>query len=661
MGIFADSIRSLAPETKAQAVGSMVPTWQAGVPQYPVNTHAYERLVRQGYLADEIVYAAVEAVARTASMARFSAFRTSGKLAEQLDSHPALALLDHPNKFLSSFNLWANTVTHLQVAGNAYWEKVRSASGKVVELWLLRPDRIRIIPHAKNYIAGYEYRLGSMSYTLDAKDVVHFRTRHLLDDYYGLPPLAILTGRADLSVWSREFALSFFRNSGVPSGLLNIMRQVNEQERELIRQRFRQNYGGPQGWHNMLVLDNGEATYTQMGLPLDKLMAKDLDESNEARICAALGVPPSVVGTRIGMSSSSYANRKSDVENWWESTLSPMYGDMASQYFLGITDDFPDLDHFEADTSNVPALAQDEDALHNRVRSDFTAGLLTREEARLILDYPEEPVAPGFYLIAATMIETPSDRTVEDLHDELDAAAEAAAAPPPAPVLPDGTPAATPALPAPADDKKPADGKPAPAAAADAKKPAAKPAAGKKTIGGYEYASTQINLTDDLVKLLAAWRDENLDPDDLAEGGEEDEPHITVKYGLLPSVTLKQLRTALAGESPVGLQFGLTSTFAAGDSGVPLYVAVVSPELNWLHILLTTAVPNVEAFGAYVPHVTLAYIKPSAIAKYIGVKTPLFGMYVWMEDLTFSNTNGDKSIIHLSSYSDSTIGMPSAW
>src|SRR5262249_35680355 len=152
--------------------------------------------------------------------------------------------------------------------------------------WLLRPDRVRVIPDRTKFIGGYQYWLGAEPDILPAEDIIQPRLRNPADDYYGLPPLAVVAGRVDTDHWARSFTRAFFTNDGVPSGLLNVQRAVNKQERDLLRSQWRNELAGPSGWHSIGVVDGTQATYTPMGLPLGArgIALPELDEILEARI-----------------------------------------------------------------------------------------------------------------------------------------------------------------------------------------------------------------------------------------------------------------------------------------------------------------------------------------------------------------------------------------
>lgn len=419
MGILADTLKAMVP-SRSVAVGATIPTWQDGVPQY--QRESFFRFVEEGYSKNELVYGCVEALSTSAAEPRMAAYRKTSKKPEQLDNHPLLDLLERPNPFMSRFGLWAGVMMFRAIAGNAYIEKVRSRAGQVVQLWLLRPDRVRVIPDAQTYIRGYQYEIGEHKDFIPAENIIHVKTRSASDDYYGMPPLAVAAGRTDVDNFMRQFTGSFFQNAGVPSGLLNIMRTVSEQEREMIQQRYRSQYGGPAGWHRLMVIDGEQATYQQMGMPLGErgLVMPELDAIDEARIAMCFGVPLSILGAKLGMASSSYANRKADQEFFWDNTLAPIYRDLAAAITMGLVPEFDGLDYVEFDLSDVRALQEDQDAKHKRARDDMLAGGITREEFRVETGRDAEPDPKHTWVLPAALVVEPVTPEPEPENDGAD-------------------------------------------------------------------------------------------------------------------------------------------------------------------------------------------------------------------------------------------------
>lgn len=399
MGLIADMAGALArviPERKI-AIGATVPTWESGTPQYPRGS--YWRFSTEGYGANELVYASIEELCSSASEPRIAAVAKTAKGPEKVKDHEVLDLFEHPNPFMSRVQFIATIVMYRSIAGNAYIEKVRSAAGKVVELWPLRPDRMFVIPDAQKHIRGYEYRLGAETFFIDAGDVIHTKTRNPTDDWYGLSPMAVAAGRIDTDNAARAFTFAFFRNAGVPAGMLTLTKTVGAAERQMIRDRFRGETGGMSA-HSLMVLDNTEATYTPMGLPLGDrgLVLPDLDEISEARIPMVWGVPLELIGARLGMIHGNRSTMKEARAGFWDETLTPIYEEIGSDLSLGLTGEYDGFDYLEFDLSTVKALQEDQDSKHTRIRADAAAGLISVQEARV--DLGREPdFEPGAILI----------------------------------------------------------------------------------------------------------------------------------------------------------------------------------------------------------------------------------------------------------------------
>jgi hypothetical protein len=139
----------------------------------------------------------------------------------------------------------------------------------------------------------------------------------------------------------------------------------------------------------------------------------ELTEINEARVVAPFGVPLQLIGTRLGMQTK-YSNWKEARESFWQETLLPLYAEIAAKLSAGLQPDFAGFDYLEFDYSKVQALAEDEDAKHNRLRADLQAGGITREEFRIAIGYPPEAESTDRYLISSSIEERAADAEVPE-------------------------------------------------------------------------------------------------------------------------------------------------------------------------------------------------------------------------------------------------------
>lgn len=401
MGLIAETFGALAGILPARkvAVGAAVQTWEHGTPQQ--QRESYYRYALEGYSGNEVVFACIEELATSAAEPRLVAVRKTKDGTEQLHDHEVLRLFERPNPFTSGYDLIAGVIMYHAVAGNAYLEKVRSRAGKVVELWPLRPDRMFVVPDETRHIGGYDYRLGSLLHRFDARDVIHLKTRNPLDDWYGMPPTRPAAARIDTANAMREFTAAFFRNAGVPSGLLSIEKQVGAAEAQMIRDRFRGDYGGAAGWHNLLVLANqGTVSYTPMGLPLGErgLVMPELDEIIDAKTAMVFGVPLELIGARLGMIHGNRSTMKEARASFWDETLVPRYRELAATLTTALQPEYGDFDYLEFDLSTVKALQEDENARTDRVLKQMHGGAISLQEART--DLGKDPsFPPGAILV----------------------------------------------------------------------------------------------------------------------------------------------------------------------------------------------------------------------------------------------------------------------
>lgn len=406
MGLIAEAFstaRGFLPERKI-AVGAAINTWEAGNPQQ--QKQSYYRFAMEGYSLNELVFACVEELSTSAAEPRLMAVRKTAKGPEQIKDHPVLDLFERPNPFTSRYQLIAALIMYRAVAGNAYLEKVRSGAGKLVELWPLRPDRVWVVPDPVQHVGGWLYRIGADEYRMAARDVIQSKTRNPLDDWYGLPPLAVAAQRVDTDNFMRAFTGAFFRNAGVPAGLLTIEKQVGAAERQMIADRFRNETGGPGGWHSLLVLGGagaggtGQVTYTPMGMPLGErgLVLPELDEISESRIPMVFGVPLELIGARLGMVHGNRSTTKEARASFWDETLAPLYQEIAADLTNGLVDEYGDFDYLEFDLSTVKALQEDESAKVDRVVKKVQAALASVQEGRAELGYEPE-YEPGAILV----------------------------------------------------------------------------------------------------------------------------------------------------------------------------------------------------------------------------------------------------------------------
>lgn len=362
----------------------IVSLWQKNRPLPQAGDYA--KFANEGYRYNLIVHACVKEIARSAAEPDLvcESIRGNGEPTRLPETHDLVRLLARPNPEQSQFELLERLVIHQQVSGNAYLHKVRDNAHRVRELWTLRPDRVRIVPGDQGRIARYEYKVGETWNAVPTEDVIHFPLPDPLDDYYGLSPLVPAARAIDLDNNAYDFLRAFFLNAGTPHGILKLKQKASKEQRALLKQLWKEEHAGLSGWHNLSVLDQ-DADYQTIGAGPDKLSLGPIFEESEARICAALGVPPIIVGTRLGLLRSTMANYEAAVRQLWQQTLKPTYTRIGDKLSLNLANEYGDDVWIRFDLDAIEALQESQDMKRKWAIDGWNAGLMTKNEARKVV------------------------------------------------------------------------------------------------------------------------------------------------------------------------------------------------------------------------------------------------------------------------------------
>jgi HK97 family phage portal protein len=343
---------------------------------------SFENFASEGYGKSEIVHACIRELAVSAAAPRYyvQAPATDGGAVE-VTSGLLYDLTTRPNPNSDWYSFIESLVTFLMVAGNSYVLKERSRSGKVMALYHLRPDRVRIIG-GDHGAAGYIYSVSGTDYSLPVEDVCHLALPNPGGDLYGLSPLQVLARNVNLDLNMTDFAKVYFQNAGVPSGLLKLKRRLNTQEEaSVIRSRWRSQFGGRNNFHRIAILDE-DADYVPMANNPKDMALPELHDLTESRICAVFGVPAILVGANVGLQRSTYSNYREARMAFHSETLEPMVSRILRHFNRNMFAEYPGNEMLTVDWAQMRSGLDDREAMTTRVTGLFAGGILTLNEAR---------------------------------------------------------------------------------------------------------------------------------------------------------------------------------------------------------------------------------------------------------------------------------------
>jgi len=127
------------------------------------------------------------------------------------------------------------------------------------------------------------------------------------------------------------------------------------------------------------------------------------------------------------------------------------------------------------------------------------------------------------------------------------------------------------------------------------------------------------------------------------EQGREDEPHITIKYGLKTN-NVDELREVIGGFGVIRATLGVVSRFE--NENDVLKIEVESADLVELNKLISDNFECKDSFPDYTPHVTIAYVNKGA-GKDLDGRTDFAGIDVDFYGVVYSMPDGSRDMIDL--------------
>ncbi|MEO1773462.1 MAG: phage portal protein [Pseudomonadota bacterium] len=342
-------------------------------------------LARNAYGANPVGYRAVRMLAEAVATVPLSLVEGGRRMVE----HPVLSLLARPNPGCDGRSFLEGVVGHLLIAGNAYVEGAPGAMLWPAELYVLRPDRMQVVPGPDGWPVGYDYRVGSrvhrFSNTAEWARVMHLRAFHPLDDHYGMSPLEPAAAAVDVHNAAGRWAKALLDNAARPSGAIVFGAkdgaQMSEEQFRRLREELEDNHQGATNAGRPLLLEGGLDWKPMSHSPKDM----DFLETKFAaarEIAMAVGVPPMLLGLP---GDNTYANYQEANRAFYRHAVVPLARKVAAALAGWLSANAGVAVELEPDLDQVPALATEREALWRRVGD---ADFLTVDEKRAMLGLP---------------------------------------------------------------------------------------------------------------------------------------------------------------------------------------------------------------------------------------------------------------------------------
>jgi HK97 family phage portal protein len=346
----------------------------------------YESLALSGYQKNVIVHRAVSLIARSIGSVPWVLYHKG----QVIHTHPLLRLLQHPNPLQGKNSFLEAVVSHLLLSGNSYIEATSPEGSPPLELYSLRPDRMRVVPGKSGFPEAYEYQVrghkkrNPVDPVQGSSNILHLKLFNPTNDWYGLSPLEAARQSVECHATIMDHNISLLSNGGRPSGALMINSEggrMSMEERENLRTQIKELFQGPRAAGQVVVLE-GDFQWKEMGMS-----PKDMDFSEGRNLAAReiaeiFGVPPMLVGVPGDATFSNYREARL---NLWEETILPFLEYITNQLNVWLAPLFGSDLRLSYDSDEIPPLAAKRHARWEHInKCDF----LTLNEKRQAVGYP---------------------------------------------------------------------------------------------------------------------------------------------------------------------------------------------------------------------------------------------------------------------------------
>ena len=263
-----------------------------------------------------VIYACVRIISETIASLPLHTYRITENGKEKAVDHDLYFLLhSEPNDEMTSFIFRETLVSHLLLWGNAYAQIIRDGRGRVVELYPLMPDKMKVDRNDKGQIF-YTYRKDGEEYILRSHEVLHIPGLGF-DGLIGYSPIAMAKNAVGMAIAVEEFGSKFFANGANPSGVLEHPGVLKDPKR--MRESWNALYQGSHNAGKVAILEEG-LQYKRIGIPPNEAQFLETRKFQLNEICRIYRVPPHMVAD---LDKSSFSNIENQSLNFVIHTIRP--------------------------------------------------------------------------------------------------------------------------------------------------------------------------------------------------------------------------------------------------------------------------------------------------------------------------------------------------
>lgn len=345
----------------------------------------YVNLATEGYQQNPIVYTCTKMIADASANLTLNFFNITKEQKKEIDQHPVKSLIMNPSPSQGSIAFLRDLHSYLNISGNAYIMFIRGIYKDPIEMYVLRSDRVQVIPNAKGEPEKYRYSADGKHADYDASEILHIKLFNPLNDWYGYSGIQAAAKSIDVHNGANAYNKALLDNSARPSGALvyqpkgDDSQNLTDQQYSRLKKQLLEVYSGPSNAGKPMLLDGGLAWQSMSVSQKDMQFIENKDQAaREIAIC--LGVPPLMLGIK---GDSTYSNFAEANRAFYRQTVIPTANFVLKEFERYFKKQYPEL-FIEVDEDTISALATERTELWDRVGK---AEFISANEKRSLTGY----------------------------------------------------------------------------------------------------------------------------------------------------------------------------------------------------------------------------------------------------------------------------------
>ena len=365
----------------------------------------YKDFAKEGYQDNAIVHRCVKLISDSASAVKLKVF--DGEI--ELENHELLSLLERPNPLQSGGEYFQSLYAYLMISGNSYLLRDTENDTPPRELYLLRPDRIKIkssssmIPDYYCYVVDgqtvNEYKVDQYTGQSQLKQI---KLWNPLDDFYGCSPILASAYNIDQHNLAGLHNVALLKNGCTPSGMLKfepkdetgMSATLTDDQRARLLEDLEQRFQGSNNSGRPMLLE-GNFDYTQLGLNPKDMDFLELLNLSAREIALCFGVPAQLIGIP---EANTYSNMETAKLALYEETVIPLLTRVESDLNEFLSPLYEGDIQIKYDLTSIPAMAEKTKQVYANVTQAVQTGIMTRNEAREKLGLDEVEGGDELYI-----------------------------------------------------------------------------------------------------------------------------------------------------------------------------------------------------------------------------------------------------------------------